>query len=45
MNYCLQNMDFGAKDQHLSLTPIEVIKEGAFGESYFENIYFSVNSS
>ena len=31
-------MDFGA-----NRTPIEVIKEGAFGGIYFRNIYSSVN--
>ena len=31
-------MDFGA-----SKTPVEVIKEGAFGETYFREIYSGVN--
>ena len=31
-------MDFGT-----NLTPIEVIKKGAFGRTYFRDIYFSVN--
>ena len=31
-------MDFGANK-----TPIEVIKEGAFGGTYFRDIYSSVN--
>ena len=33
------NMDFGANK-----TPIEIIKEGAFGETYFRNINSGVNS-
>ena len=32
-------MDFGTK-----LTPIEVIKKGSFGGTYFRDIYFGVNS-
>ena len=32
-------MDFGA-----NITPAEVIKKGAFGETYFRNIYSSVNN-
>ena len=32
------NMDFGANK-----TAIEVIKEGAFGETYFRDIYSGVN--
>ena len=32
------NMDFGANK-----TPVEVIKEGAFGGTYFSDIYSSVN--
>ena len=31
-------MDFGANK-----TPIEVIREGAFGGTYFTDIYFVVN--
>ena len=31
-------MDFGANE-----TPAEIIKEGAFGVTYFRNIYSSVN--
>ena len=31
-------MDFGANK-----TPVEVIREGAFGGTYFRNIYSSVN--
>ena len=31
-------MDFGANK-----TPVEVIKESAFGGTYFRDIYFSVN--
>ena len=31
-------MDFGANKR-----PVEVIKEGAFGGTYFRHIYFSVN--
>ena len=31
-------MDFG-----VNKTPVEVIKEGAFGGNYFRDIYFSVN--
>ena len=31
-------MDFGGNK-----TPIEVIKEGAFGGTYFRNIYSGVN--
>ena len=31
-------MDFGANE-----TPVEVIKEGAFGSTYFRNIYSNVN--
>ena len=33
------NMDFGAKK-----TPVEVIKEGAFGGTYFREIYSDVNN-
>ena len=33
------NIDFGANK-----TPLEVIKEDAFGETYFREIYSSVNS-
>ena len=32
-------MDFGA-----NITPTEVIEKGAFGETYFRNIYSSVNN-
>ena len=32
------NMDFGANK-----TPVEIIKEGAFGGTYFRDIYFGVN--
>ena len=32
------NMDFGA-----SKTPVEVIKEGTFGGTYFRDIYSGVN--
>ena len=31
-------MDFGANK-----TPVELIKEGAFGDTYFKDIYSSVN--
>ena len=31
-------MDFGANKM-----PVEVIREGAFGETYFKDIYYSVN--
>ena len=31
-------MDFGA-----SKTPVEIIKEGAFGGTYFRHIYSSIN--
>ena len=31
-------MDFGANE-----TPAEIIREGAFGGTYFRDIYFSVN--
>ena len=31
-------MDFGANK-----TPVEIIKEGSFGGTYFRDIYFSVN--
>ena len=33
-------MDFGANK-----TPVEVIREGAFGESYFRNTYSGVTES
>ena len=33
-----QNMDFG-----VNKTPLEVIKEGAFGVTYFRDIYSRVN--
>ena len=33
-------MDFGANK-----TPVEIIKEGAFGETYFRDIYSSVNNA
>ena len=32
-------MDFGA-----NITPVEIIKEGAFGGTYFRDIYSSINS-
>ena len=32
-------MDFGANQ-----TPVEIIKEGAFGGTYFRDIYFIVNN-
>ena len=31
-------MDFGANKM-----PVEIIREGAFGGTYFRDIYFSVN--
>ena len=31
-------MDFGANK-----TPVELIKEGAFGRTYFRDIYSSIN--
>ena len=31
-------MDFGSNK-----TPVEIIKEGAFGGTYFRDIYFGVN--
>ena len=34
------NMNFGANK-----TPVEVIKEGAFGGAYFRDIYSGVNSN
>ena len=33
-------MDFGTNK-----TPIEVIKEGSFGGSYFRNIYYRANDN
>ena len=33
------NMDFGENK-----TPIEVIKKGAFGGTYFRDIYLNVNN-
>ena len=33
------NMDFGANK-----TPVEVIKEGGFGRTYFRGIYSGVNN-
>ena len=33
------NVDFGANK-----TPVEVIKEGTFGQTYFRDIYSGVNS-
>ena len=36
---CIMNMDFGSNK-----TPAEVIKEGAFGGTYFRDIYSGVNS-
>ena len=33
------NMDFGS-----NITPVKVIKKGAFGETYFRDIYSSVNN-
>ena len=35
----IMNMDFGSNK-----TPAEVIKEGAFGGTYFRDIYSGVNS-
>ena len=32
------NMDFGANK-----TPVKVIKEGAFGETYFRDVQCSIN--
>ena len=34
----IMNMDFGANK-----TPVEEIKEGAFGETYLRDIYSSIN--
>ena len=36
-------MDFGTKDLHPNLTPIDLIKKGAFGGTYFRDIYSNVN--
>ena len=36
-------MDFGTKDLHPNLTPIDLIKKGAFGGKYFRDIYSNVN--
>ena len=41
LNYMIKNimnMDFGANK-----TPVEIIKEGAFGGAYFTKIYFGIN--
>ena len=39
-NFCLDNKGV---DFRPNITPIEVIKKGAFGGTYFRNIYSSVN--
>ena len=36
-------MDFDAGDIHPYISPAEVIKKGAFGGTYFRNIYSGVN--
>ena len=37
-------MDFGTIELHPNKSPIEVIKESAFGSTYFRDIYSNVNS-
>ena len=37
------SLDFGLKDINPNKLPIEIIKEGAFGGTYFRDIYSNVN--
>ena len=37
-------MDFGTIELHPNKSPVEVIKEGVFGSTYFRDIYSNVNS-
>ena len=37
-------MDFKSKDFKPNISPIDVIKKGAFGGTYFRNIYSNVNN-
>ena len=36
-------MEFNPGNINLNITPVEVIKKGAFGGTYFRNIYSGVN--
>ena len=36
-------MDFGAGDIYRNLSPVNVIKKGAFGGTYFRDIYSCIN--
>ena len=36
-------MDFGAGDIYPNLSPVNVIKKGAFGGTYFRDIYSCIN--
>ena len=36
-------MDFGTGDIHPNISPFEVVKKGAFGGTYFRNIYSGAN--
>ena len=38
-------MDFGPRYIHPNISTAEVIKKGAFGGTYFKNIYSSVNDN
>ena len=37
-------MEFNTKRFHPNTSPIDVIKKGAFGGTYFRNIYSRVNN-
>ena len=37
-------MEFNSGDIHLNLSPVEVIKKGAFGGTYFRDIYSGLNN-
>ena len=37
-------MDFKPGDIHPNITPVEIVKKGAFGGAYFRDIYSGVNN-
>ena len=37
-------MELNSGDIHLNLSPVEVIKKGAFGGTYFRDIYSGLNN-
>ena len=38
-------MDFKPGDIHPNISPVEIIKKGAFGGTYFRDIYSGVNDT